>query len=109
LSYSTKRKTKANSTDTKALAIEIDVRGFIPNNVTIDTQDNQMSIRAVRVNGMEKALGIVAPSLKEMEKLKVHPPKRGILLLQYNSSNPTDKEIEASRSISQPTKSRIQQ
>jgi hypothetical protein len=63
--------------------LEVDVRGYLNDNVSIDTEHNHMSIRATKVNGSEKALGLLAPNMAAMDKIKIYPPQNGFLLLTY--------------------------
>ncbi|XP_035712699.1 uncharacterized protein LOC118437630 [Folsomia candida] len=63
--------------------LEVDVRGYIPDNVSVDTANNHMSIRATKVNGVEKALSLLAPSTAALEKVKIYPPTNGFLLIKY--------------------------
>lgn len=52
-------------------------------NVEILTDDQEMVVRASKMNGMKKDLKVVAPSTKDMEKAYIHPPRFGVLVIDF--------------------------
>jgi hypothetical protein len=69
--------------------IEIDVKGFTPAEIEVDTLENEMIIkmkqkktRMVMVPCKDKTLGIICPTVEELDKLNVHYPKNGVLLIE---------------------------
>lgn len=67
----------------RSFSIEVDVKGFMAENVEISTEDQEMVIRASKLSGMKKDLKVVAPSVKDMEKAYVHPPRFGVLVIDF--------------------------
>jgi len=74
--------TSKDTTDPKnyKFGIDIDVRGYMPEFVSIETEDSSMTVRAKKVNGKyQKSLIIMGLTPSMVNRLVVQPPKNGIL------------------------------
>jgi len=67
----------------RAFSLKVDVKGYVTERVEIDTEDDIMIITASKMNGAKRNLKVVAPTVKDMERAYVHPPKLGILVIDF--------------------------
>ena len=77
--------------------IEIDVKGFTPREIKVDSVENEMTItmkqkklkskstKTMNKKYLEKTLGIICPTTADLEKLNIHYPKNGVLLIEGSS------------------------
>ncbi len=76
------------------LRIEIDVKGFDPTEIRVDTVENEMTVTMKQKKAVspakichEKTLGIICPTVEDLSKLNIHYPKNGILLIEGDAAN----------------------
>lgn len=82
LGYKIQRKADTDG-KIRSFSLEVNVKGFMSENIEILTEDEEMFIRASKMNGTKRELKVIAPSVKDMEKAYIHPPRFGVLVIDF--------------------------
>lgn len=73
--------------DNGLFSLQIDVGGSKDHEIQIDSEENHLTVKSKDSSGKRHTFGIICPTVEDVDKLKIHFPKDGLLVIDGPSKN----------------------